>query len=517
MDLQYTDSSLFDIHRSASKSRDDKSSKSKTDIKTSKSQSNVKSSKSKTDLKTSPSIKNAKVSSSKKDVDGSSSKYDLRGSPSKKDNKASSSKMDLKTSPSRKGLFFPRFEDSDPMIQYTSSSFDFFPYRKKKQGVEDKDLKRSASRNNLKSSPSKKALKTSSGTAADLKSSPSGKALVSPSGFSLIKTVKNVTSFHPLVKSFTTFTPTIQYSKSSMTDLSRRGLKTSPSTKGIAISSSSRPDVDAEAHATKSDEEGAGSAHHAHHGHKSKKKADSQLVLPHDQGALDGGGGIGHSGSGVGMRHSGSGGGIGHSGSDVGMRHSSSGGVLRESQSDGAILETDQYALLPVRRLSLEDDRGGHRGSVLKESGLDIATGSEASEAMSERGDTFIIRQQLAAAERRILRAEMNSMYRMGVIDIREVEGDHDESAMLINVGGNKQRISVDVLLSKPDTRLGKLAVMHRNNIRQNVEYFFDNHGLAFRAIIDYYRSGKSRIVSCGTYPRVSYIVHMFDDIRYIS
>ena len=96
-----------------------------------------------------------------------------------------------------------------------------------------------------------------------------------------------------------------------------------------------------------------------------------------------------------------------------------------------------------------------------------------------------------SATEKKQIRAESNQMYRMGLTDLREADADIGADIMLINVGGSKHWVSVDTLLTKPHTRLGKLAAMHRYSTRHDFEYFFDQHSLAFFAVLDYYRSGR--------------------------
>ena len=65
---------------------------------------------------------------------------------------------------------------------------------------------------------------------------------------------------------------------------------------------------------------------------------------------------------------------------------------------------------------------------------------------------------------------------------------DPRQDKMVLNVGGIRHETLVATLSSKPGTRLGELALHHRQERAD--EYFFDKNPEVFNAVIDYYRSG---------------------------
>jgi len=69
-----------------------------------------------------------------------------------------------------------------------------------------------------------------------------------------------------------------------------------------------------------------------------------------------------------------------------------------------------------------------------------------------------------------------------------------DSSAIVLNIGGYLHRTLLTTLLSKPHTRLSRLAVKHLNLGREfetEREYFYDRNPDVFSSIMDYYRTGR--------------------------
>lgn len=74
-------------------------------------------------------------------------------------------------------------------------------------------------------------------------------------------------------------------------------------------------------------------------------------------------------------------------------------------------------------------------------------------------------------------------------LDDHEHLTPNDEEKVIINVGGQRHETLVSSLVAKPNTRLGRLALKHKQGVKE--EYFFDRHPEVFSSIMDYYRSGK--------------------------
>ncbi|XP_006009615.2 potassium voltage-gated channel subfamily V member 1 [Latimeria chalumnae] len=74
---------------------------------------------------------------------------------------------------------------------------------------------------------------------------------------------------------------------------------------------------------------------------------------------------------------------------------------------------------------------------------------------------------------------------------------------LIINVGGSRFVLSQQMLLSYPETRLGKLAISERDTVLQlcddvnfvDNEYFFDRSSQAFKYIVNYYKTGKLHVM----------------------
>ncbi|XP_036361488.1 potassium voltage-gated channel protein egl-36 isoform X3 [Octopus sinensis] len=63
------------------------------------------------------------------------------------------------------------------------------------------------------------------------------------------------------------------------------------------------------------------------------------------------------------------------------------------------------------------------------------------------------------------------------------------DERITLNVGGVRHETHVSTLKNCPQTRLSKLADIHKQT-HQKEEYFFDRHPAVFNSVIDFYRTG---------------------------
>lgn len=70
---------------------------------------------------------------------------------------------------------------------------------------------------------------------------------------------------------------------------------------------------------------------------------------------------------------------------------------------------------------------------------------------------------------------------------------ERQKNFVTLNCSGQKFRISISLLDNYPLTKLGTLEKREEFWDPVDEEYFFDRHYYAFRAIFDFYRTGKLR------------------------
>ncbi|GAB1599740.1 voltage-gated channel Shaw-like [Argonauta hians] len=67
------------------------------------------------------------------------------------------------------------------------------------------------------------------------------------------------------------------------------------------------------------------------------------------------------------------------------------------------------------------------------------------------------------------------------------------DERITLNVGGVRHETHVSTLKNCPQTRLSKLADIHKQT-HQKEEYFFDRHPAVFNSVIDFYRTGELHV-----------------------
>lgn len=67
------------------------------------------------------------------------------------------------------------------------------------------------------------------------------------------------------------------------------------------------------------------------------------------------------------------------------------------------------------------------------------------------------------------------------------------DERITLNVGGVRHETHVSTLNNCPNTRLSKLADLHKQS-HQKEEYFFDRHPAVFNSVIDFYRTGELHV-----------------------